>query len=158
MICRSNKLTALPELPANIKSLSCISNKLITLPPLPASLTELYCDGNKLKSLSDLPSSLTRLSCRDNSFSKPTYIKLVNFYKYQKDHSKINLKIIIKNLTWAQSRLDAINADLNTYDVANVGSKTLEATGNIIKVHLGQGGTKRRKRQRKKTIRKSKKK
>ena len=66
LICSSNQLTRLPELPY-CKGLYCSSNQLTQLPKLPYC-KELYCRYNQLTSLPELP-LCKKLSCRYNQLT-----------------------------------------------------------------------------------------
>ena len=66
LICNSNQLTSLPELPQSLISIECIQNQLTSLPELPQSLKYLYCWGNQLTSLPEMPQNLLGLYCSQN--------------------------------------------------------------------------------------------
>lgn len=66
LICNSNQLTSLPELPQNLISIECNQNQLTSLPELPQSLNYLYCWGNQLTSLPEIPQNLLGLYCSQN--------------------------------------------------------------------------------------------
>ena len=66
LICNSNQLTSLPELPQSLISIECIQNQLTSLPELPQSLKYLYCWGNELTSLPEMPQNLLGLYCSQN--------------------------------------------------------------------------------------------
>ena len=68
-MCSTNKLTALPNLPAGLTTLWCSTNQLTALPNLPAGLTRLVCSNNQLTSLPDLPAGLTELICSENQLT-----------------------------------------------------------------------------------------
>jgi len=68
--CVTNKLTALPTLPASLEDLDCGNNSLTQLPDLPNSLTELECYNNRLTQLPNLPNGLTRLYCSNNQLTQ----------------------------------------------------------------------------------------
>ena len=66
LICNSNQLTSLPELPQSLKYLYCWGNELTSLPEMPQNLLGLYCSQNQLVTLPQLPEGLSTLSCYDN--------------------------------------------------------------------------------------------
>ena len=66
LICNSNQLTSLPELPQSLKYLYCWGNQLTSLPEMPQNLLGLYCSQNQLVTLPHLPEGLSTLSCYDN--------------------------------------------------------------------------------------------
>ena len=65
--CSFNRLTHLPELPAN-EILKCYNNQLTHLPELPLNEI-LYCSKNKLTHLPELPQNKA-LDCSDNQLPK----------------------------------------------------------------------------------------
>ena len=67
--CNCNNLTALDNLPPNLKSLCCCYNQITLLDNLPSSLLELYCYDNKLISLDNLPPNLLELYCYNNQIT-----------------------------------------------------------------------------------------
>jgi Leucine-rich repeat (LRR) protein len=69
MMCGSNQLTTLPELPSTLQQCYCDFNQLTRLPPLPSSLDVISCNANQFISLPELPSQLTYLSCSINQLT-----------------------------------------------------------------------------------------
>ncbi len=69
LYCYQNKLASLPSLPNSLYSLRCHQNKLVSLPPLPNTLIELWCHENLLASLPSLPNVLRELDCNSNQLS-----------------------------------------------------------------------------------------
>lgn len=63
-------MTQLPELPANLKILSCSNNHLVGLPILPLGLERLIADGNQLTVLPSLPTTLWDLNVVNNLLSE----------------------------------------------------------------------------------------
>jgi gliding motility-associated-like protein len=69
LACERNQLTSLPNLPNTLRYLDCSYNKLNSLPTLPKTLKLLYCQNNQLTTFASFPDSLTDLECNNNSIS-----------------------------------------------------------------------------------------
>jgi Leucine-rich repeat (LRR) protein len=65
----NNKLTLIPTLPQNLKTLGCSNNNLTFILTLPQNLKTLYCCNNKLTSLPTLPQNLKTLFCCNNQLT-----------------------------------------------------------------------------------------
>jgi len=66
LVCNSNELTSLDNLPITLTELYCANNKLTSLDNLPPNLQVLFCNYNKLTNLDNLPITLINLNCCDN--------------------------------------------------------------------------------------------
>ena len=82
LICNSNQLTSLPELPQGLISIECMQNQLTSLPELPQSLNHLYCVENQITNLPELPQSLLGLYCSSNELTSlpelPEGLKMID--------------------------------------------------------------------------------
>ena len=70
LVCVSNKISELVNLPNNLITLYCINNKISQLNNLPSSLVYLDCRVNKITELNNLPNSLVELFCGYNPITQ----------------------------------------------------------------------------------------
>ena len=66
LICQSNQITSLDNLPPNLQELYCNNNKITRLDNLPLNLQKLDCSRNEITSLDNLPPNLKTLDCSIN--------------------------------------------------------------------------------------------
>jgi hypothetical protein len=83
--CSQNYVKILPKLPCQLEYLSCSNNKIHFIPILPETLYCLQCDNNNLTSMPILPKSLRILSCNNNKIMKmpelPPFLATFNCVK-----------------------------------------------------------------------------
>ena len=66
IICKSNNITELYDLPSNLNTFNCSYNKITCLDKLPIGLKKLICSENRVSQLNNLPNDLEYLDCSYN--------------------------------------------------------------------------------------------
>ena len=124
MICPSNQLTSLPELPPNLRFLTCNFNQLTSLPALPDSLLMLNCGNNQITSLPELPNGLQVLIFNNNQITSiprklPDALQLIS----GTNNPLPQVNYILK---WpARGRPNIININLQLIDRSPLGEEVI---------------------------------
>ncbi|WP_028978610.1 DUF7619 domain-containing protein [Sporocytophaga myxococcoides] len=140
LLCRNNKLNALPGLPKNLVDLYCANNNLTQLPALPEKLEILVCDNNPLTSLPQLPAPLFILHCANAKLSAlPQLPKLQHLLVPNNSISTLpTLPTSLTLLDISNNNIDAIGyfpSKLKVVSVSNNKLKCLPRMPDLVKLY-----------------------
>jgi uncharacterized repeat protein (TIGR01451 family) len=96
LICRSNNLSVLADLPLTLTTLACDTNLIMSFSILPNGLYYLYCSHNNLTSLPSLPDSLIYLDCRYNQLITLPQLPS-NFGQLKCDYNQLTALPVLPN-------------------------------------------------------------
>lgn len=102
LFCGTNKLRALPKLPATLECLHCFHNYLNRLPKLPDVMTDLSCGNNAFRELPEIPNKMQNLYCAHNMLTRIPILpkSMVNFFCQGNQIRKIeNLPPLLKRFS-----------------------------------------------------------